>query len=209
MFFFHFFVFFHGKSYIWEKKNNVSNAKVLSNGALLELDNEQSMQDLSWSEFRFFVSNLVDDNTAPITADFLCHYARKWPFYLSNFIIIKKLVVVFQMDGGASDVGAVMSTDTGVDNVANNNVTKVANNLDSKNFSRISVLEDQILNLKNSLSEENAEHLSLAIELKQLKKDFKKVNTELKIRLAKLSPHNFFNKRIKWQKQINKKLANF
>ena len=186
MSFFHFFVIFHGKSYIWEKKNNVSNAKVLSNGALLKLDNEQSMQDLSWSEFRFVVSNLVDDNTAPITADFLCHYTKKWPFYLSNFIKIKKLVVVFQMDGGASDVGAVMSTDTGVDNVANNNVTKVANNLDSKNFSRISVLEDQILNLKNSLSEENAEHLSLAIELKQLKKDFKKVNTELKIRLAKL-----------------------
>ena len=56
------------------------------------------------------------------------------------------------------------------------------------------------------MSEENAECLSLAIDLKQLKKDFKKVNTELKIRLAKLCPHNFFNKRINWQKQINKKL---
>ena len=52
------------------------------------------------------------------------------------------------MDGGAGDVGAVMSTDIGVDNVANNNVTKVTNNLGSKDFSRISVLEDQILHLK-------------------------------------------------------------
>ena len=76
------------------------------------------------------------------------------------------------MDGGAGDVGAVMSTDIGVDNVANNNVSKATNNLGSNNFSRISVLEDQILHLKNSFSEENAERLSLAIELKQLKKDF-------------------------------------
>ena len=52
------------------------------------------------------------------------------------------------MDGGAGDVGAVMSTDIGVDNVANNNVTKVTNNLGSKDFSRISVLEDQTLHLK-------------------------------------------------------------
>ena len=55
-----------------------------------------------------------------------------------------------------------MLTDIGVDNVPDNNVTEVTNNLDSKNFSRISVLEDQILLLKNSLSEENAERLSLA-----------------------------------------------
>ena len=108
------------------------------------------------------------------------------------------------MDGGAGDVGAVMSTDIEVDNVANNNVTKATNNLGSNNFSRISVLEDQILHLKNSFSEENAERLSLAIELKQLKKDFKKVNAELKIRLVKLCPHNFFNKGINWQKQIIK-----
>ena len=100
------------------------------------------------------------------------------------------------MHGGAGDVGAVMSTDLGVDNVADNNVTKVTNNLDSKNSSCISVLEDQILHLKNSFSEENAECLSLAIEFKQLKKDLKKVNTELKIRLTKLCPQNFFNKRI-------------
>ena len=52
------------------------------------------------------------------------------------------------MDGGAGDVGAVMSTDIGVDNVANNNVTKVTNNLGSKDFSCISVLENQILHLK-------------------------------------------------------------
>ena len=52
------------------------------------------------------------------------------------------------MDGGAGDIGAFMSTDIGVDNVANNNVTKVTNNLGSKDFSRISVLEDQILHLK-------------------------------------------------------------
>ena len=76
------------------------------------------------------------------------------------------------MDGGAGDVGTVMSTDIGVDNVADNNVTEVTNNLDSRNFSGISVLEDQILHLKNSLSEENAERLSLAIELKQLEKDY-------------------------------------
>ena len=70
-------------------------------------------------------------------------------------------------------------------------------------------MKDQIILLKNSLSEENAEHLSLAFELKQLKKDFKKVNTELKIktcRFAKLCPRNF-NKRINWQNQINKELS--
>ena len=71
-------------------------------------------------------------------------------------------------DGGAGNVGAVVSTDIGVDNVANNNVTEVTNDLDSKKFSRISVLEDEILLLKNYLSEENAERLSLAIELNQL-----------------------------------------
>ena len=59
---------------ILEKKNNVSIAKVLlSNSALLKLDNEHSKQNLSWSEFSF-VSNLVDDDTAHITADFLCHH---------------------------------------------------------------------------------------------------------------------------------------
>ena len=41
------------------------------NGALLELDNERSKQNLSWSEFSFVVSNLVDEDTAHITADFL------------------------------------------------------------------------------------------------------------------------------------------
>ena len=75
-----------------------------------------------------------------------------------------------------------MSTDIRVDNVVDNNVTEVTNYLDSKNFSRILVLEVQILVLKNSLSEENAECLSLAIELKQLKKNFNNVNTELKIK---------------------------
>ena len=62
-----------------------------------------------------------------------------------------------------------MSTDTGVENVAEISVTEVTNNLDSKNFSRILIVEDQILLLKNYLSEESAERLSLAIELKQLK----------------------------------------
>ena len=60
------------------KENNVSiapKAKVLlSNGALLELDNEWSKQNLSWSEFTFVVSHLVDDDTAHITADFLRHH---------------------------------------------------------------------------------------------------------------------------------------
>ena len=62
---------------ILEKKNNVSVApkvKVLSNGALLELDNERSKQNLSWSEFSFVVSHLVDDDTAHIRADFLRHH---------------------------------------------------------------------------------------------------------------------------------------
>ena len=59
---------------ILDKKNNASIAKVLlSNSALLKLDNEHSKQNLSWSEFSF-VSNLVDDDTARITADFLCHH---------------------------------------------------------------------------------------------------------------------------------------
>ena len=75
-----------------------------------------------------------------------------------------------------------MSTDIRVDNDVDNNVTEVTNYLDNKNFSRILVLEVQILVLKNSLSEENAECLSLAIELKQLKKNFNNVNTELKIK---------------------------
>ena len=55
-----------------EKKNNVSIAKVLlSNSALLQLDNEWSKQNLSWSEFSFVISNLVDEDTVHITADFL------------------------------------------------------------------------------------------------------------------------------------------
>ena len=58
---------------ILEKKNNVFIAKVLSNSALLKLDNEESKQNLSWSEFSFVISNLVDDDTAHITADFLRH----------------------------------------------------------------------------------------------------------------------------------------
>ena len=37
-----------------------------ANGALLELDNEQSKQNLSWPEFGFVVSNLVDDDTTHI-----------------------------------------------------------------------------------------------------------------------------------------------
>ena len=60
---------------ILENKNNVSTVKVLlSNSALLKLDNEWSKQNLSWPEFSFVVSNLVDDDTAHITADFLCHH---------------------------------------------------------------------------------------------------------------------------------------
>ena len=58
---------------ILEKENKTSIAKVsLSNGALMELDNERSKQKLSWSEFSFVVSNLVD--TAHIAADFLRHH---------------------------------------------------------------------------------------------------------------------------------------
>ena len=68
------------------------------------------------------------------------------------------------VSGGAGGVSVIVSTDIGVNNVADNNVTEVTNNLDSKKFSRISVLKNQILLLKNSLSEENAERLSLVIE---------------------------------------------
>ena len=196
---------------------------LLSNGALLELDNEQSKQNLSWPEFSFVVSHLIDDDTAHITANFLRHHvsslkkqrnklnmnkSKKLAFLCKQFNYNKKTSCSVS-DGGASDVGVVVSTDIGIDNVADKIVTEVTNNLDSKNFSRISVLEDQILLLKNSFSEENAERLSLATELKQLKKDLKKVKTKLKIktcRLAKLCPHNF-NKRINRQKQINKELS--
>ena len=96
-----------------EKKNNVSNAKVLlSNGALLELDNEQSKKELSWSEFSFVVSNLVDDNTAHITANVLRHVSslkkqrnipninksKDLPFLSKEFYCNKKttiLVIIF------------------------------------------------------------------------------------------------------------------
>ena len=92
-------------------------------------------------------------------------------FLSQPFVCNKKISFCRISDSGAGDFGVVvMSTDIEADNVADNNVTEVTNNLDNKNFSGISVLEDQILVLKNILSEENAEHLSLAIELKQLKK---------------------------------------
>ena len=40
---------------------------LLSNDALLELDNERSKQNLSWSEFGFVVSHLVDDDILHIS----------------------------------------------------------------------------------------------------------------------------------------------
>ena len=94
-------------------------------------------------------------------------------FLSQPFLFNKKTSCGSISDGGAGgDVGvAVVATDIQVDNVADNNVPEVTNNLGNKNFSRILVLEDQILVLKNSLSDENAELLSLAIELKQLKKN--------------------------------------
>ena len=98
-------------------------------------------------------------------------------FLSQPFLFNKKTSCCSISDGGADggaggDVGvAVVATDIQVDNVADNNVPEVTNNLGNKNFSRILVLEDQILVLKNSLSDENAELLSLAIELKQLKKN--------------------------------------
>ena len=62
---------------ILEKKNNVPLAKLLlSDGALLMLDNEQSKQNLSWPEFSFVVSNLVDDDTAHI--------------FVTMFLLLKK-----------------------------------------------------------------------------------------------------------------------
>ena len=51
---------------ILEKKKNVSIAICVS--SLLKLDNERSKQKLSWSEFSFVVSNLVDDDAAHITS---------------------------------------------------------------------------------------------------------------------------------------------
>ena len=95
--------------------------------------------------------------------------------FLSQQFYYNKKTICSVSDGDAGDVGdvgVVVSTHIRVDNAADNNVTEVTNNLDSKNFSCISVLEDQILLLKNSLPEENAERLSLATELKHLKKDF-------------------------------------
>ena len=60
---------------ILENKNNVSITKVLlSNTALLKLDNGRSKQILSWPESSFVVSNLVDDDTALISADFSRHH---------------------------------------------------------------------------------------------------------------------------------------
>ena len=136
--------------------------------------------------------------------------SKKWAFLSQPFLCNKKTSCCSISDGGAGDVGVVaVSTDIQVDNVVDNNVTEVTNYLDNKNFSRLLILEVQILVLKNSLSEENAERLSLAIELMQLKTNFNNVNTELKIktgRLAKLCAHNF-NKRINQQKQINKELS--
>ena len=62
---------------ILEKKNNVPIAKLLlSDGALLMLDNEWSKQNLSWPEFSFVVSNLVDDDTAHI--------------FVTMFLLLKK-----------------------------------------------------------------------------------------------------------------------
>ena len=98
---------------ILEKKNNVSFAKVLlSSGAVLELDNEQSKKELSRSEFSFVVSNLVDDNTAHITANVLRHVSslkkernipninksKDLPFLSQEFYCNKKttiLVIIF------------------------------------------------------------------------------------------------------------------
>ena len=99
--------------HILEKKNNVSIAKVLlSNGAIVELDNEQSKKKLSWSEFSFVVSNLVDDNTAHITGNVLRHVcslkkqrnqsntlkSKELPFLSQEFHCNKKtriLVIIF------------------------------------------------------------------------------------------------------------------
>ena len=99
--------------HILEKKNNVSIAKVLlSNGAIVELDNEQSKKELSWSEFSFVVSNLVDDNTAHITGNVLRHVcslkkqrnqsntlkSKELPFLSQEFHCNKKttiLVIIF------------------------------------------------------------------------------------------------------------------
>ena len=69
---------------------------------------------------------------------------------------------------------------------------RVTNNLDSKNFSHISILEDQILLLKNYLSEENAECLSLATELKQLKKRFLKSKYRIKNKNLQVGIINWF-----------------
>ena len=93
--------------------------------------------------------------------------------FLSQPFICNKKTSCSISDGSAGDVGVVVVlTDIWVDNVADN-ITEITNNLDSKNVSRISVLEDQILVLKNSFSEENAERVSLPIKLKQLKKKSK------------------------------------
>ena len=101
---------------IWEEENNVSIAKVLlSNGASLELDNEQSKQNLSWPEFSFVVSNHVDD-AAHITADFPRHhvYSLKKQRNKLNINKSKKLAFLSQQfhynnktRGDSNDAGGV------------------------------------------------------------------------------------------------------
>ena len=85
---------------ILENKSNVSIAEVLlSNGALLELDNEQPKQNLSYSEFSFVVSNLVDDDIAHITADFLRHHISSLKKQRNKLHINKSLLCLCGMVG--------------------------------------------------------------------------------------------------------------
>ena len=85
---------------ILEKKSNVSIAEVLlSNGALLELDNEQSKQNLSYSEFSFVVSNLADDDIPHITADCLRHHVSSLKKQRNKLHIIKYLLCLCGMVG--------------------------------------------------------------------------------------------------------------
>ena len=56
------------------------------------------------------------------------------------------------VSGGGGSVSVIISTDIGVDNAADSNITELTNNLDSKKSSCISDLEDQILFQKKMLS---------------------------------------------------------
>ena len=76
--------------------------------------------------------------------------SKKLAFLSQQFHCNKKTSC--SVSGGGGSVSVIISTDIGVDNAADSNITELTNNLDSKKFSCISDLEDQILFQKKMLS---------------------------------------------------------